>query len=91
MSADFAADQNAWGVVPAPLAPTAGAPPYADANEEIQQVLEAVKRNLPAVFAPPKKKAKKGKVIPVKFVLATEDFDEGTPITKSATARIKIK
>lgn len=38
-----------------------------------------------------KKKAKKGKVIPVKFVLATEDFDEGTPITKSATARIKIK
>ena len=60
MSADFAADQNAWGVVPAPLAPTDGAPPYADANEAIQQVLEAVKRNLPAVFAPPKKKAKKG-------------------------------
>lgn len=60
MSTDFAADQNAWGVVPTSLAPTEDAPPHADANEAIQQVLEAVKRNLPAVFVAPRKKAKKG-------------------------------
>lgn len=61
MSPDFAADQNTWGVVPGPLAPKGGvAPPYADVKEAVAQVLAAVQRNLPATFAPPPKKAKKG-------------------------------
>lgn len=60
MSADFAADQSTWGVVPATRAPKGGAPPYADVKEAVLQVLEAVTRDLPGVFAPPKKKAKKG-------------------------------
>lgn len=61
MSPDFAADHNTWGVVPGPLAPKGGvAPPYADVKEAVAQVLAAVQRNLPATFAPPPKKAKKG-------------------------------
>ena len=61
MPPDFAADHNTWGVVPAPLAPKGGvAPPYADVKEAVAQVLAAVQRNLPAAFAPPPKKAKKG-------------------------------
>ena len=59
---DFAADTNAWGLMPTQFAPPKDAPPIADVADAIKQILEAVGRHLPTAFAPPAKKAKKGRL-----------------------------
>lgn len=100
MSADFAADQSTWGVVPASLAPKGGvAPPYADVREAVSQVLAAIQRDLPGVFAPPPKKAKKGlafvlpwgtmTLIVEKSRVRRESWERsGVPLDVSLTARV---